>query len=259
VINGSAKRTANREQLTALLCSLLALLCSSPASAKSKDDVRNELPNPFSFQAVVLKKTITLSWQWQPPEELPVFTEFGYEIKRQDGKRFQTSGTTFADVELSSGTYSYLVRARGQLKEKGKPVTYVSDWTGPVGGDIQSSCPRPPTIELTAAPTAKRYGSVGSTRFHLQGKAAVDPGCTLESVRYHLDTGTGIVHSGPLKLDAKGQFDMFVNAFEPEDEIPTGTATFNITAIATDEAGPTTSDAYAVDMELENPFAPHTP
>jgi hypothetical protein len=62
-----------------------------------------------------------------------------------------------------------------------------------------------------------------------------------------------------LKLDSKGQFDTFVNAFEPEDEIPSGRATFNITAVAVDEAGPSTSDAYSVEMELENPFAPHNP
>jgi hypothetical protein len=238
--------------------SILFFICS-PALAKSKEDVRNELPTPFGLQAVVLNKTITLSWQWQPPEELPVFAEFGYEIRRQDGKLFKTPLNTFADVELASGTYSYEVRARGVMKEKGKPVIYVSDWAGPEGGDIKTSCPRPPSIEMTAEPTAKRYGSVGSTRFHLQGKATADSGCTLQSVRYHFDTGTGIVHTGPLKLDSKGQFDTFVNAFEPEDEIPSGRATFNITAVAVDEAGPSTSDAYSVEMELENPFAPHNP
>jgi hypothetical protein len=235
------------------------LLICSPLFAKSKADIRNELPAPFGLQAVVLKKTITLSWQWQAPETLPVFAEFGYEVRRQDGKIMPAPDTTFADVDLSSGTYSYEVRAHGLLKEKGKRVTYVSDWTGPVGGDIKTSCPRPPAIELTVEPTAKRYGSVSSTRFHIQGKATVDAGCTLQSARYHLDTGTGIVHSGPLKIDAHGQFDAFVNAFEPDDEIPSGKATFSITAIAEDEAGPNTSSAYSVDMELENPFAPHQP
>jgi hypothetical protein len=257
--NLSIKR---RDCFVATLLAMTAVMLFSAVNsvfAKSKNDVRNELPSPFGLQAVVLNKTITLSWQWQSPEELPIFAEFGYEIKRQDGKHFQTSGMTYADVDLSSGTYSYEVRARGSVKEKGKPVIYVSDWAGPAGGAIKSSCPRPPAIELTAEPTAKRYGAVSSTRFHLQGKATVDAGCTMKSVRYHLDTGTGIVHSGPLKLDGKGNFDTFVNAFEPEDEIPAGRATFNITAIAEDEAGPNTSSAYAVEMELENPYAPHTP
>jgi hypothetical protein len=135
----------------------------------------------------------------------------------------------------------------------------VSDWIGPVGGDIKISCPRPPTIDLAVEPTRKRYASVPSLRFHLQGNVSVDSGCTLETVKYHLDTGTGIVHSGPLAVDAKGHFDAFVNAFEPEDEIPTGKASFAITASAENESGPATSSVYTIDVELENPFAPHPP
>jgi len=227
-------------------------LCSAFA-----EDVRNELPTPFGLQAVVLKKTITIAWQWQPPEELPVFSEFGYEIKRQDGKIFRAAGTTFADTGLVPGSYTYEVRARGQSKVKGKRVTYVSDWAGPAGGDIKTSCAKPPALELTVEPTQPRYGSVASMRFHLQGHTSVESGCTLETVKYHLDTGTGIAHSGPLSVDAKGHFDAFVNAFEPEDEIPSGKTSFTISATAEDEAGPTTPSAYSIDVELENPFAPH--
>jgi len=228
-----------------------------PASAKSKEDFRDELPTPFSLQAVVLNKTITLAWQWQPPEELPVFSEFGYEIKRLDGKVFRASGMTYTDSNLAPGSYTYTVRASGVTKEKGKSVTYVSDWTSPVGGDIQASCPRPPTIELTVEPTQKKYSSVPSMRFHLQGRATVDSGCALGAVNYHLDSGTGIVHSGPLPIKAQGRFDTFVNAFGPEDEIPSGRVSFSISASAQDEAGPTTSSVYTIDVELENPFAPH--
>jgi len=238
---------------------LLTFALPLAASAKSHDDVRNELPSPFSLQAVVLKKTISITWQWQPPEERPVFSEFGYEVKRQDGKLFRPEGTTFSDSDLAPGSYSYLVRARGSVKEKGKIVTYVSDWTGPAGGDIKTSCPRPPTIELSIEPTQKKYSSIPSLRFHMHGHASVDPGCTLSAISYHLDTGTGILHSGPLPVDDRGRFDTFVNAFGPEDEIPSGLARFSITATAEDEAGPTTSSAYTIDMELENPFAPHPP
>jgi len=246
--------------MTAIFILLLPFAISHlPCRSAFAEDARNELPAPFSLQAVVLKKTITLSWQWQPPEERPVFSEFGYEVKRQDGKLFRAEGTTFSDSELVHGSYAYLVRARGLSKEKGKRVTYVSDWTGPVGGEIKISCPRPPAIDLVVEPTQKRYASVPSLRFHIQGKVSVESGCTLKTVNYHLDTGTGIVHSGPLAVDAKGHFDAFVNAFGPEDEIPSGKAGFSITATAENEAGPTTSSAYAIDVELENPFAPHPP
>src|ERR1035437_4860919 len=114
--------------MTAFFILLLPFaFCLLPCRSSSAADIRNELPAPHSLQAVVLNKTITLSWQWQAPEELPVFLEFGYEIKRQDGKTFQVTGTTFADSALFPGTYSYLVRVRGTAKQKGKRVTYVSD------------------------------------------------------------------------------------------------------------------------------------
>jgi hypothetical protein len=233
------------------------LMASSLAFAKTREDVRNELPSPSNLQAVVLKKTISLTWVWQAPEELPAFEEFGYEIKRQDGKTFRAAATTWTDAGLAPGTYGYMVRARGVTKDKGRRVTYVSDWTGPVDGTIKMSCPRPPAIELAVEPTQKKYASIPALRFHLHGRASVDPGCRLGAVTYHLDTGTGIVHAGPLPVDAQGRFDTFVNAFGPEDEIPSGHESFSITATAENEAGPATSSAYAIDMQLENPFAPH--
>ena len=120
-----------------------------------------------------------------------------------------------------------MVRARGMTKEKGKPVIYVSDWAGPVDGTITFTCQRPPTIELAGAePTQKQLSSISSLRFHLQGEATVDKGCTLESVTYHLDTGAGVVHTGSLTVDGKGHFDQFVNAYGPEDEPPAVTKVF---------------------------------
>jgi len=232
-------------------------LATTVAMAKSHEDVRNELPTPSNLQAVVLKKTLSISWQWRAPEELPVFKEFGYEIKRQDGKMFRAAATPWTDADLFPGAYTYRVRARGLTMEKGKPVSYISDWSEPVGGVIQSACPKVPDIELAVEPTQKSYSSVTSMRFHLRGRASVNTGCRLGSVTYRLDTGTGIFHSGPLPVDAQGHFDAFVNAFGPEDEVPSGTLSFSITASAEDEAGPVTSSAYAIDVELENPFAPH--
>jgi hypothetical protein len=236
---------------------LLFIFSLSSAWAKPTTDVRNELPAPTSLSAVILTKTITLTWQWPRPEMLPVFKEFGYEVKRSDGKTFRASDTSYVDANLSPGTYSYVVRVRGVAKEKGRLITYVSDWTEGASGSINAQCPRPPAVELTVEPTQKAYSSIPSLRFHMKGKAAVDPGCTLGNVSYHLDTGTGIVHSAPLKVDAKGQFDTFMNAFGPEDEIPVGHTSFSFTVTAEDEAGPVTSDVYTVEVELRNPYAPH--
>jgi hypothetical protein len=229
----------------------------APAWRTWAADVRNELPAPINLSAVVLTKTITLTWQWPRPEELPVFKEWGYEVKRSDGKISRVRDATYFDANLAPGTYSYMVRVRGVSKEKGKLITYVSDWTERVSGTVNASCPRPPTVELAVEPTQKAYSSIPSLRFHIKGKAIVDSGCTLGNVSYHLDTGTGITHGGPLKVDAQGQFDKFVNAFGPEDEIPVGHASFAFTVTAEDEAGPVTSDAFTLEMELRNPYAPH--
>ncbi len=87
----------------------------------------------------------------------------------------------------------------------------------------------------------------------------MDAACTLGNVSYHLDTGTGITHGGPLKTDAHGHFDTFINAIGPDDEIPSGHVSFAITAAAEDEAGPATSSIFTVDLDLRNPFAPTNP
>jgi hypothetical protein len=235
-----------------LILSLLTL-----ASCAWAADVRNELPAPYNLQAVVLKKTITLTWQWARPEELPIFKEFGFEVKRGDGKIFHASGTSYADADLPPGSYSYSVRVRGLSKEKGKRITYVSDWSEQASGTIQSTCSRAPTVELTVEPAQKAYSSIPSLRFHMKGKVTVEAGCTVVSAHYHLDTGTGINHGGNLPVDAQGRFDTFVDAFGPDDEVPSGRASFAVTVTAEDEAGPVTSDVFTLDVELRNPYAPH--
>ena len=236
---------------------LLSLIFLAVAADAKSPDVRNELPAPTNFTLVVLKQTITLSWQWPQPEALPVFKEFGYEVKRSDGKTFRAKGMTYTDENLTPGTYSYRVRVRGFSKEKGKLITYVSDWTEAASGTIAVSCPGPPTVTLAVEQIQKEYASISSLRFRIHGKVSVDSGCSLGAVHYHLDTGTGILHSGPLKVDPQGNYDKIVNAIGPEDEIPVGRASFSFTVTAEDEVGPTTSDAYTLDMELRNPYAPH--
>ncbi len=229
----------------------------SPFAFGAKPPERNELPAPFNLQAVVLQKTITLTWQWAKPEELPVFTEFGYELKRQDKKTFLVQSTAYQDEKLAPGSYSYVVRVRGVAKEKGKKIIYVSDWSESAAGAINQTCAKAPTVDLSVEPTQKAYSSIPSLRFHIKGQASLETGCTLGNVSYHLDTGEGIAHGGPLKVDGQGRFDTFVNAFGPEDEIPSGRVSFSITATAENEAGPSTSGAYTIDVDLRNPFAPH--
>ncbi len=236
---------------------LLSLLLWAPGAWAKPQEIRNELPAPYNLQLIVLKKTLTLTWQWPRPEALPVFTPFGYEVKRSDGKTFLAPNTTYADARLPPGAYTYAVRARGIRKEKGKRVTYVSDWSESVEGVLKDACSRPPTVEMNVEPTQKAYTSIPSLRFHITGRASVENACTLGNVRYHLDTGTGIIHSGALPVDTQGRFDAFVSAFGPEDEIPAGRVSFAITATAENEAGPTTSGAYTIDVNLQNPFAPH--
>ncbi len=236
---------------------LLSFLISATGLAVWASDVRNELPAPFNVQAVTLKNTITLSWQWPPPEELPQFTRFGYDVKRQDGKIFSSLETTYTDINLPPGHYSYVVRVRGEAKQKRKKVTYVSDYSEPAGGSIKTTCAHSPTVTLAVEPTQKAYTAITSLRFHIKGQASMEKGCQLGSARYHLDTGAGIAHGGPLPLDAQGRFDAFINAFGPEDEIPSGRVSFSITATAENEAGPATSDAFTIDVNLRNPYAPN--
>lgn len=251
----------NRPSPSASVCVIFYLLTTPFAFAAKpkKEDLRNELPAPFNLEATTLKNIITLAWKWPKPEQLPVFTEFGYEIKRGDGKTFRTAVTTYQDRNLSPGSYSYVVRVRGEAKEKGKRVAYVSDWSESAGGEIQLTCQRPPAVELTVESTQKYTTAIPSLRFHLKGQVSVDKGCTLTNPSYHLDTGTGITHSAPLDLDGKGRFELFVNAFGPDDEIPAGHVSIAFTASAEDEAGPATSTAYTIDVDLQNRFAPRQP
>src|ERR1700687_5194474 len=157
-------------------------ICLLPCRSVSAASERNELPAPYNLQAIVLKKTITLTWQWPRPEELPVFKEFGYELKRSDGKTFVVPVTIYTDVNLAPGFYSYTVRVRGLAKEKGKRVIYVSDWSEHASGTIKTACPRPPIIELSVEPTQKAYSSIPTLRFHVKGKASVESGRTLGTV-----------------------------------------------------------------------------
>jgi len=247
-----------------LLGLTLFLLPCRPALAKiplppldAKGPVVNDLPPPFNVQPIVVNKEVTLSWSWQPSDTMPDFMDFGYQVRRNDGKFALISDLTFSDFNVAVGTYSYQVRVIGGNLEKGKRVNHVSDWSEPVGAAVKTSCPQAPAIALTVEPTQDAYSSVTSLRMHLRGWAQAPQGCTLQQVTYKIETGMGTSRSGPLKTDSKGRFNEFVNALNPEDEVPQGLATFTVSATAADEVGPTSSDAYTINIELRNQFAPH--
>ena len=227
----------------------------SVAHAKAVPEI-NDLPVPFSLQGTIINKTAAITWQWQPPEHRPQFQKFVYEVKRQDGKVTSVPRLSFSDFDLAFGTYTYQVRAWGLVKFHGQKSIHVSDWSEPITVISKVSCPQAPTLSMTVHPTQSTYSSVASFRVRLVGDVQVPEGCTLLHTRYHIDTGTGITHEGPLRPNAQGHFDQRVDALGPEDEVPTGRADFSITATAEDEAGAVTSEAYTVSMELSNPYAP---
>lgn len=246
----------NRLSIRSLLLTIHYLLFTPFAVEAAKPLERTAFNAPFSVQAVVLKNSITLTWQWAKPESFVVLKEFGFDVKRSDGKVFFTKTTTYQDEGLSPGSYSYSVRVRGLTKEKGKKILLTSDWSETVTGNVVEVCPAPPRIELKVTPTQKVYSSIPSLRFRLQGSVLMEKSCTLSGAKYLLDTGRGIAHSGELIVDKLGHFDAFVNALGPEDEIPAGVASFSVSVTAENEIGPSSSDVYTLDVALQNPYAP---
>src|SRR5437016_3882341 len=132
----SISRCVNNTPMSRRL--ILSLLFSTVGAMAA--DLRNELPAPSTLQAVALKNAITLTWQWSKPEALPAFSDFGYEVKRRDGKTILAKETSYTDQNLRPRSYSYTVRARGTAKVKGKRVTYVSDWSEPAEAVITENC-----------------------------------------------------------------------------------------------------------------------
>jgi hypothetical protein len=248
-------------RLAAVLVGLMFL--SSPGFSAMKlppKDVTgklvNDLPPPYNVQAVVENRSVALQWRWRPPEEQPLFTDFGFEVLRQDGVNFVTSDTSFVDSSLHESTYTYKVRVRGGSKERGGRLTHVSSWSESVDALVALSCGGTPQIELTVQPTQKVYNSIPSLRMHLIGRVTSPRGCATQNVKYHVDAETGASHEGPLKISPDGHFNDYADALGPDDEIPEGKTTFTVTVSAENEAGPAISNAYAVAVQLRDKFAP---
>lgn len=244
-------------RLLRLNLTLTLLIAGSLAYAAKPLEERVTFTTPFNVQTVVLQKTIAVSWQWMKPDALEAMKDFGFDVRRGDGKTFFSKATAYQDEKLTPGLYSYAVRVRGRIKEKGKWVLLTSEWSETVRAKVVDVCPAAPHVELQVTPTQKTYSSIPSLRFRLQGQVVMDKACTLSGAKYLLDTGRGIMHTGPLKVDAQGRYDVFVNALGPEDEIPAGVASFSVSVTAENEVGPSTSDVYTLDVALQNPYAPH--
>lgn len=240
--------------------SLTLIALSFPAEAKSSNSAPAsvlDLPTPFNLQSVVLNRAVTLKWEWQRPEHLPAFQHFGFEVLRDDKALATVSGTTFSDMSAAWGKHTYKVRVRGGAKERGRKVDHVSDWSEPTTVTVVVTCEQAPVISLTVTPTKRSYASIPALRMRLTGQASVPAGCHVSKGAYHIDSGTGITKTGPLRLDDQGRFDEYIDALGPEDELPAGRTEFVITTSAESEAGPATSSAYTVGLELQNPYAPH--
>ena len=227
-----------------------------PLSKEIKGKLVNDLPAPYNVQTVTTNRAVALQWQWQPPEQQPLFIDFGYEVLRQDGVHFVVSTPGYADLDLSSGTYVYKVRVRGGSKERGQRINHVSAWSEPVEAVIRLSCEAAPRIDLKVEPTQKSYNNIPALRMHLTGRVISPPSCTLQQVTYHVDAESGAAHAGKLKVDAQGRFNEYVDALGPEDEAPEGATSFTVTVGAENEAGPSTSNAYSIAVQLQNKFAP---
>lgn len=236
---------------------LLPLFALPLEAAKPKGvPAINDLPAPYNFQATVLNKSVSLAWEWPKPEHLPAFDHFGFEVMRGTTAIGLTASTGYTDVDVPWGSHIYKVRARGAAKERGKRVEHISDWSAPADATIRVTCSQAPVINLSILPTKSSYSSIPSLRLHLTGDVSMPAGCSLTKASYHIDTGTGILHTGPLRVSPKGQIDEYVNAIGPEDELPAGPTMFTITVTAENEAGPTTSSAFDITLRLQNPYAP---
>jgi len=247
-----------------LLCSALLVFSGRisakelplPSLAKGATLVQ-DVPEPFNLQAVVKKRGVALSWEWQPPEMQPLYLDWGYEIFRTDGVRDVVGIPAYQQQDLEPGTYTYKVRIRGSAKEHGKRIVHVSAWSEPVEAKVVSACRLIPRILMDVKPTRPKFESIASVRVRLTGQVVSAEGCTLPTrIGYRIDAHTGASHTGSIPVNANNRFDATVNALAEEEEVPSGEVTFTVTASAENEAGPASSDAYALSVTLENKYAP---
>jgi len=262
---GSVQRVAFLLKLLAACCTLCAVCCCSvlaaprlPKGALREPVVQDLLP-PQNLQSQVIKKSVVISWAWVPPDPAPEFLDFGFEVQRRDGRSWIIAETTLTDYDVKVGSYTYRVRARGTIKQKGKKVSHASRWVGPLEAEIVPVCPDPPKFSIRFEPTEQRYSKVPSLRLRVTGNVSNPVDCNDLRVFYSIDSGTGIHRSGPLTPNAQGLISEFVDVIQPGDELITGGMTFTVSATAENESGPVTPGATTLTLQTENPYAPKDP
>lgn len=218
-----------------------------------------DLPPPHNLQGQAIKKSSALSWSWMPHEETPAFLEFGFEVERRDGKRWMIADTTFKDFDVEYGSYAYRVRVRGLIKEKGKKVTHLSRWAGPLEVEIPVFCPAAPEVTLEVRSTQSRYAEAPSLRLRLTGQVRSPAECQRLRAFYTVDSGAGQAHSGPVTLHDEGRFDDWIDAVQPGEEIASGVMDYSVTVTAENESGAASADPARIRLQLENRFAPRDP
>jgi len=234
-----------------------AMAAPKLAPAHLEGKITEDMSAPYNLQATVLKNSVDLSWSWVPPDPSPTFLSFGYEVFRDTGVVAIVSKTAYSDFGVPVGTHSYKVRAKGGSKDLGRKYAHFSTWSEPSDIAIKLTCAGPPVIELKVTPNKSVYRGVPALRLHFQGQVTVPTGCSLDKVAFHIDNGLSSPRTGPLKIDAQGRFDMYIDAMGPDEEPLSGSAMYSINATAADEAGGTTSSVYTIDLQQANPFAPH--
>jgi hypothetical protein len=181
---------------------------------------------------------------------------FGFQVERADGKNWVVPETTFSDFNLSFGTYTYRVRVLGEDKEGGKRLLHASEWSESAHAVVRVTCLGAPTIELQARPFSSSRSNTAPLRFQLTGAVKLPAGCHLSKTTYRVDATNGSHVSGEVATDAGGRFDTTAESRTNDDEGAGGGTSYTVTVTAEDEAGPTTSDAFTVNLERRNPFAP---
>ena len=219
----------------------------------------NDLPPPYNLQAVPIQRTVSLSWAWDPPDPGPEFLSFGYEVFRDAAPAAIVAKTAYTDFDAPVGSHTYQIRAKGGTKEKGQLIAHFSDFSEPVESPIKLTCSGPPAIHLAVQPMKRSYREIQSLRLHLTGDVGTPDGCHVDHVAYSIDSGLSAPRTGALTLDAGGHFDATLDALGPDEEPISGNAAFTVTVTAHDEAGAAVSDAYTLDLQRENPFAPKHP
>jgi len=98
-------------------------------------------------------------WQWQPPDLVPNFEDFGYEVKRSDGKTKVVGDTVFGLTNRSKGQFFALDVKTGATRWTSPPRQGENASITVAGGRLWCLTSDGTLIVLKADPAA--YAEVG--------------------------------------------------------------------------------------------------